>query len=57
MGYDLQPLVTVEEKKQILKKAVEENWKLIFEHDPDFCSATIKHTEKGYRVNEKFQSL
>jgi len=57
MGYDLQPLVTVEEKKEILNKALEENWKLIFEHDPNFSSATITKTEKGYKVNEKFQSL
>ena len=57
MGYDLQPLVTVEEKKKILNKATEENWKLIFEHDPDFCSGTILKTEKGFKVNEKFQSI
>jgi glyoxylase-like metal-dependent hydrolase (beta-lactamase superfamily II) len=57
MSYDLQPLVTVEEKKKILKKAVDENWKLLFEHDPNFCSAAIILTEKGYKVNEKFQSL
>ena len=57
MGYDLQPLVTVEEKKKILNKAAEENWKLIFEHDPDFCSGTILKTEKGFKVNEKFQSI
>ncbi|MFO7445510.1 MAG: MBL fold metallo-hydrolase [Ignavibacteriaceae bacterium] len=57
MGYDLQPLITVEEKRKILKKAVEENWKLLFEHDPDTVYATVTDTEKGYRVKEKFNEL
>lgn len=47
MGYDLQPLVTVEEKKKYLKLAAEENWKIYFGHDPDYAIATVKHSEKG----------
>ncbi len=54
MGYDLQPLVTVEEKKKILKKAVEEEWKLFFEHDPEHALSTVALTEKGYQIKEKF---
>ncbi len=42
MGYDLQPLVTLEEKKKYLKIAVEENWKLFFGHDPEVAFATSK---------------
>jgi len=57
MGYDLQPLVTVEEKKQILTKAVEENWKLCFEHDPFYPCATVEKTETGFKVKEKFDEL
>jgi glyoxylase-like metal-dependent hydrolase (beta-lactamase superfamily II) len=57
MGYDLQPLVTVEEKKRILEKAIEDNWKLFFEHDPDTAFATVKKDEKGFRVNEKYSSF
>jgi len=34
MGYDLEPLVTLETKKRVLKRAAEENWLLVFEHDP-----------------------
>ena len=33
MGYDVEPLVTLETKRRILKQAVDENWLLIFEHD------------------------
>lgn len=47
MGYDLQPLVTVEEKKKYLKLAAEENWYLYFSHDPDYAMVTVKHSEKG----------
>lgn len=47
MGYDLQPLVTIEEKKKYLKLAADENWKLYFGHDPEFAIATVKHSEKG----------
>ena len=57
MGYDLQPLVTVEEKKRILTKAVDENWKLFFEHDPEFAFANVLKSEKGFKVDEKFKSF
>lgn len=57
MGYDLQPLVTVQEKKNILSQANEEQWKLFFEHDPEFALATIKKTDKGFQVDEKFREL
>jgi glyoxylase-like metal-dependent hydrolase (beta-lactamase superfamily II) len=34
MGYDVEPLVTLETKRQLLNRARRENWLLIFEHDP-----------------------
>jgi glyoxylase-like metal-dependent hydrolase (beta-lactamase superfamily II) len=57
MGYDLQPLVTLEEKKRILNKALEGNWKLFFEHDPFNAMATVEKTEKGFKVKERINSL
>ena len=35
MGYDLEPLVTLETKRAILRDAAREGWLLLFEHDPD----------------------
>ncbi|HSE30398.1 MAG TPA: MBL fold metallo-hydrolase [Pyrinomonadaceae bacterium] len=35
MGYDLFPMETLEAKKRLLPKAVEENWLCVFYHDPD----------------------
>ena len=47
MGYDLQPMVTVQEKQKYLQLAANENWYLYFGHDPQFAAATVKHSEKG----------
>lgn len=57
MGYDLQPLVTLEEKKKYLKVALDENWKLFFGHDPEIAFATIKKFGEGYTADEKFRSF
>jgi glyoxylase-like metal-dependent hydrolase (beta-lactamase superfamily II) len=35
MGYDLEPLVTLETKRALWTRAREEGWLLIFEHDPE----------------------
>lgn len=57
MGYDLQPLVTLEEKKKLLGKAADENWLLYFEHDPEIAAATVVRTEKGFIADKKFHEL
>lgn len=57
MGYDLQPLVTIAEKKNILTRALNEGWKLFFEHDSEFAFADVTRTEKGFKANGKFKSF
>ena len=57
MGYDLQPLITLNEKKAILARAEAENWLLVFEHDPYFAAATVAKGDKGYFAKEKFERL
>ncbi len=52
MGYDLRPLVTLEEKKMILPQAEKEGWTLFFEHDPATVAVRLEKTEKGYAVRE-----
>jgi glyoxylase-like metal-dependent hydrolase (beta-lactamase superfamily II) len=52
MGYDLRPLVTLEEKRSILQRAADEQWVLFFEHDPDVVAGTVGRTDRGYRFNE-----
>ncbi|MFN3134194.1 MAG: MBL fold metallo-hydrolase, partial [Candidatus Kryptonium sp.] len=54
MAYDLQPLITMEEKKKLLKRAVEENWILFFEHDPYTDCARVKQGKKYVEISERF---
>lgn len=35
MGYDLEPLVTLESKRALWRRARDEGWLLVFEHDPE----------------------
>jgi glyoxylase-like metal-dependent hydrolase (beta-lactamase superfamily II) len=51
MGYDVEPLVTLETKRRILKQAVDENWLLIFEHDASVPWGRIEHDGKAYRLS------
>ena len=57
MGYDLQPLITVQEKKKFLPKAVEGNWKLFFEHDPEVIMATVAESNKGFSIDQVFTEM
>ena len=54
MGYDTRPLLTLEEKAALLNKAADENWYLFLEHDAHNQVITVKHTEKGVRLNKSF---
>ncbi len=57
MGYDLNPLLLIEEKQNELKKALNKNSFLFFEHDPYCSAAQIKASEKGsdFRLKELFE--
>jgi len=52
MGYDTQPLLTLKEKKVFLEEAANENYILFLEHDYKYECCTVKHTNKGVRVNK-----
>ena len=48
MGYDVEPLVTLETKRRILARAVDEDWLLIFEHDAKTAWSRIANDGKTY---------
>lgn len=48
MGYDVEPLVTLETKRRVLTRAAEENWLLIFEHDAKTAWSPIVRDGKGF---------
>jgi glyoxylase-like metal-dependent hydrolase (beta-lactamase superfamily II) len=54
MGYDTRPLITLEEKASFLKEAADHGYILFLEHDPVNECCTVKHTEKGIRVDRTF---
>lgn len=47
MGYDVLPLQTLETKRQVLQRAVEERWLLVFEHDPHVQMGYIRKDDAG----------
>lgn len=54
MAYDTRPLLTMQEKQDVLNRCVDENRILFFEHDNSIECATLIRTEKGIRVGETF---
>jgi len=53
MSYDLHPLTTIEDKKKILPKVVEENWILFYEHDPNIVATYVEEDDKGYKMGKR----
>lgn len=54
MGYDTRPLITMDEKKIFMNKAADEEYYLFFEHDPVNELCTVKHTDRGVRLDKTF---
>jgi len=50
MGYDVEPLVTLETKRRVFKRALEEGWRLIFEHDAVTATGRIAYDGKTYSL-------
>jgi len=55
MGYDTRPMLTMEEKKQFLNTAADEEFILFIEHDTQSELCTVQHTEKGVRLKNTFK--
>ncbi|MGR3302960.1 MAG: MBL fold metallo-hydrolase [Candidatus Scalindua sp.] len=52
MGYDIEPLKIMREKKELLSLACNDNWTLFLEHDVITEAVKVKKTEKGFEVRE-----
>ena len=57
MGYDLYPLDTLYMKEKLLNQACEENWLLVFEHDPEAATGYLRKDNDGWKIErvEKVQ--
>ncbi|MFT5078114.1 MBL fold metallo-hydrolase [Patiriisocius sp. Uisw_047] len=54
MGYDTRPLLTMPEKEKFLNAAATHNYYLFLEHDAHNEIITVKHTEKGIRLDKVY---
>jgi glyoxylase-like metal-dependent hydrolase (beta-lactamase superfamily II) len=54
MGYDTRPLLTLDEKAKFLNDAADNGYVLFFEHDSVNECCTLKHTEKGVRLDKTY---
>ena len=52
MGYDVEPLVTLESKRELLRRATEERWLLVSNHDPVTAWGYAVAEGKGVRLEE-----
>jgi glyoxylase-like metal-dependent hydrolase (beta-lactamase superfamily II) len=55
MAYDTRPLLTLQEKEAFLKEAADFGYVLFLEHDPQYECCTVKHTDKGVRLDQTFK--
>jgi glyoxylase-like metal-dependent hydrolase (beta-lactamase superfamily II) len=52
MGYDVEPLRTLESKRRVLARAVEEEWLIVFEHDAKTPWGRVRHDGKSFALHE-----
>ena len=55
MAYDVQPVLTMEEKQKLLQKMEREDWILFFEHDPHIQACTVHKNGKHYKLNKEIK--
>jgi hypothetical protein len=50
MGYDLDPLTCIEQRKRFLERAIPERWLVLFTHDHQVPAAYVEWNDKGKPV-------
>jgi len=54
MGYDMFPLITLNEKKSFLMEALQNEYILFFEHDPAIECCNLQMSDRGIRMKDQF---
>jgi glyoxylase-like metal-dependent hydrolase (beta-lactamase superfamily II) len=52
MAYDLFPVKTIEEKNELLKMASDEEWLILFEHEPWKYCGLVEQGGRGFKLRE-----
>jgi glyoxylase-like metal-dependent hydrolase (beta-lactamase superfamily II) len=50
MGYDVEPLRTLESKRALYARAINEGWRVVFEHDYDTVGGALVRGERGIEL-------
>jgi hypothetical protein len=53
MGYDVEPLRTLESKRALWQRAAGEGWWIVLEHDAGVARGRVVKEEKGYMWGEQ----
>ncbi len=57
MAYDIRPLISIEEKEQLLRQALERKDVIYFQHDPQYECGTVKLDQRGRIVVDELGTL
>lgn len=57
MAYDVEPLKTLAEKRRLLGEAADNDWTLVFEHDPEVATARVTMTDRGFATADERPGL
>ena len=52
MGYDVEPLRTLESRRALYERALAEDWLLVFQHDPAVALGRLARAERGVTLVE-----
>ena len=52
MGYDVEPLRTLESRRAVYARALAEDWRLVFQHDPAVALGRLAPAERGVTLVE-----
>lgn len=52
MGYDVEPLRTLESKRALYHRGVAEGWRVVFEHDGHTVGGRLVEGERGIALAE-----
>lgn len=56
MGYDLDPVTSITERKRFLARAIPEQWLVLYTHDHSVPAATVTMNDKGKPMATPFES-
>lgn len=58
MAYDIRPLDTLKEKTELLEEAAQNNYILVFEHDPHLAACTVVKNATGkFQIDKKWEVI